>query len=381
MKTDYDVIVVGAGPAGAAAAYDLAVGGRSALLLDRFAFPRPKPCAGGLTVKACRALRYDIDPVVQRVCRQMVIARGVKRHRTLAVDTPLVFMTRRKELDHFCLNRTLEAGVDFQVVKKIAFVTERKGYVEIGADGAVLRSRYLIGADGANSLIRRLCAPFPEFYKGFAIEARVAVTGAVRHTMTFDFGRVPWGYGWVFPKDGHVNVGLYTCRSGVRLKARQVAAYAREKTGAAGVEKMAAHPIGLGGWAYEPASNRIFLAGDAAGLADPLLGEGLHNAIRSGQAAAGAIMAAEAARSSPPATRYRELLAPIRADLLRAARAASWFYRFPALGYAILTLPSVRHRLTHGYADGSPLSAIDILPRLHRLVVALRRWTGNRSCL
>jgi flavin-dependent dehydrogenase len=311
----------------------------------------------------------------------MVVARSLKRPHSLTVDAPLVFMTRRMELDHFCLNRTLQAGAVFKVVKKLTSVTERRGYVEIEADRAVLRSRYLIGADGANSRIRRWCAPFPEFCRGFAMEARVPVSGARGYAMTFDFGAVPWGYGWVFPKDGHVNVGLYTCRSGVRLKARQVAAYAREKTGAAGVEKMAAHSIGLGGWAYEPASNRIFLAGDAAGLADPLLGEGLHNAIRSGQAAAGAIMAAEAARSSPPATRYRELLAPIRADLLRAARAASWFYRFPALGYAILTLPSVRHRLTHGYADGSPLSAIDILPRLHRLVVALRRWTGNRSCL
>jgi flavin-dependent dehydrogenase len=62
----WDAIVVGAGPAGCAAAYDLAALGRRVLLLDRAAFPRPKACAGGLTMKAVRALRYPIDPVVRR---------------------------------------------------------------------------------------------------------------------------------------------------------------------------------------------------------------------------------------------------------------------------------------------------------------------------
>jgi geranylgeranyl reductase family protein len=378
VKTDYDVIVVGAGPAGTAAAYDLAAGGLSVLLLDRAAFPRTKPCAGGLTVKAYRALRYDVGPVVQRVCRHMVIARGLKRQRTLTVDVPLVFMTRRMELDHFCLNQTLQAGATFEMVKEIASVTAQRGYVEIGTDRMVLRSRFLIGADGANSRIRRCCAPFPEFVRGFAIEAQVPLRGAMDQHMTFDFGQAPWGYGWVFPKADHVNVGLYTCREAVRLTPQQLSAYCRERIGSAKPEKMAAHAIGLGGWGYVPNSNRIFLVGDAAGLADPLLGEGLHNAIRSGQAAAGAIIAAENGPSGSPIACYRNLLAPIRDDLLWASRTAHWFYRFPALGYAVLTSPPVRHRLVAGYAEGRRLSGIEILPLLRRLVRAMWWWTGNR---
>jgi flavin-dependent dehydrogenase len=144
---------------------------------------------------------------------------------------------------------------------------------------------------------------------------------------------------------------------------------------------MAAHAIGLGGWGYVPDSNRIFLVGDAAGLADPLLGEGLHNAIRSGQAAAGAIIGAETGLSGSPLARYRDLLAPIRADLLWSARSARWFYRFPALGYAVLTLPPVRDRLVAGYAEGRPLSGIEIPPPLRWLAGAVRRWAGNRSGL
>jgi geranylgeranyl reductase family protein len=381
VKTDYDVIVVGAGPAGTAAAYDLAAGGLSVLLLDRAAFPRAKPCAGGLTVKAYRALRYDVAPVVQRVCRHMVVARDLKRQRTLTVDVPLVFMTRRMELDHFCLNRTLQAGAAFEVVKEIASVTEQKGYVEIATGKTMLRSRFLIGADGANSRIRRWCAPFPAFLRGFAIEAQVPLRDAMEHQMTFDFGQVPWGYGWVFPKADHVNIGLYTCRPAVRLKTRRLSAYFGERIGPGTPEKVAAHAIGLGGWGYVPDSNRIFLVGDAAGLADPLLGEGLHNAIRSGQAAAGAIIAAENGLSGSPLASYRDLLAPIRDDLLWASRTARWFYRFPALGYAVLTSPPVRHRLVAGYAEGRRLSGIEMPPLLRRLVRAARWWTGNRHGL
>ena len=63
----WDAMVVGAGPAGCAAAYDLAAAGQSVLLLDKRDFPRAKACAGGLTIKAVQALRYSIDPVVRKV--------------------------------------------------------------------------------------------------------------------------------------------------------------------------------------------------------------------------------------------------------------------------------------------------------------------------
>jgi flavin-dependent dehydrogenase len=73
MPLDYDVLIAGAGPAGCAAAYDLARAGKRVLMLDRRTFPRPKACACGLTRKTLRALRYSVEPVLERECREVVL--------------------------------------------------------------------------------------------------------------------------------------------------------------------------------------------------------------------------------------------------------------------------------------------------------------------
>ena len=76
MASDYDILIAGAGPAGCAAAYDLARAGERVLLLDRRTFPRPKACACGLTRKTLKALRYSVDPVIERVCNEIVLQRA-----------------------------------------------------------------------------------------------------------------------------------------------------------------------------------------------------------------------------------------------------------------------------------------------------------------
>ena len=86
---DCDVIIVGAGPAGCAAAYDLRQSGRSVLLLDRHEFPRTKACGGGLTVKTLRALRYSIRPVLHRVCQRMRVSFRFERERVLSARAPI----------------------------------------------------------------------------------------------------------------------------------------------------------------------------------------------------------------------------------------------------------------------------------------------------
>lgn len=353
----YDVIVVGAGPAGTAAAYDLAVNDFAVLLLDKTRFPRKKACAGGLTVKAAEALRYSIQPVIRKICYNLEAGRHAETHKTLKSSKPIAFMTERAEFDFFCLNKTLTAGAHFRVVKTIQAITEQEAFVELVTEQETFRSKFLIGADGANSQIRKRFAPFAEFKKGFAIEATAPVEENRHYEMAFDFGVVTSGYGWLFPKGDHLNIGLFTFDDTVKLKAETLRNYCMEKTGHKTLREMAAFSIGFGGWGYGPGLKRIFLVGDAAGLADPLLGEGLHNAVKSGQAAAHAILQ-EISAGVPASASYHKRIGPIKADTLAAYKIARWFYRFPSLGYALLSFPPIGNKLMRGYAMGLTVSEI-----------------------
>jgi geranylgeranyl reductase family protein len=355
--TIYDVIVVGAGPAGSAAAYDLAVKNYSVLLIDKVRFPRRKACAGGLTIKAAKALRYPIESVTRKACHHLEIDRRIEKHTTLKSEKPVVLMTERSEFDFYCLNETLKAGAEFRVVKKLHAATERERSVELATEQGSLRSKFLIGADGANSFIRKSCAPFPEFKKGFAIEAKAPIEEGRHFEMAFDFEVVKSGYGWVFPKGDHLNIGLFTIDDSVKLKADTLCHYCRKKTGSKTLKEMAAFSIGFGGWGYRPRSKRVFLVGDAAGLADPLLGEGLHNAIKSGQAAAHAIIQ-EISGGDSASLCYHQRIRSIKADTLAAYKMARWFYRFPSLGYTLLLFPFIGQRLMKGYAMGLTLNEI-----------------------
>ena len=112
----WDAIIVGAGPAGCAAAYDLACAGRRVLLLDKSDFPRLKACAGGLTMKTVRNLRYSVDPVARQVIYSVVLENnGTKR--TLVKTRVICVMTVRSEFDAYCLARTLEVDASFRRVR------------------------------------------------------------------------------------------------------------------------------------------------------------------------------------------------------------------------------------------------------------------------
>lgn len=122
----WDAVIVGAGPAGCAAAYDLQRAGRRVLLLDRATFPRAKACAGGLTMKAVKALRYSIAPVVRRWCDGLLIEGGPGQNKRIGRRTPICAMTVREELDAFCLERTRGQGVCFERVKTLRSLSHSK---------------------------------------------------------------------------------------------------------------------------------------------------------------------------------------------------------------------------------------------------------------
>jgi flavin-dependent dehydrogenase len=175
--------------------------------------------------------------------------------------------------------------------------------------------------------------------------------------MEFDFGCVTNGYGWVFPKHDHLNVGLYTNVPRSKISRQELNDYSKRICGIEPGGEVVGHHIGLGGWRYRPKSERVFLIGDAAGLVDPLLGEGIYFAIRSGQMAAAAIDQEIVGKDNALRT-FSSSLKRLQKDLLCCHSTASKFYKQLDQGYSALTFPITRYALMRGFAMGLPFSAI-----------------------
>lgn len=348
----WDAIVVGAGPAGCAAAHDLVTSGHSVLLLDKSQFPRPKACAGGVTMKAARALRYAIDPIVRARIHSIGVSKQFQAPTVLKTRETICVMTVREEFDLFCLRQTIAMGAEFQVIGALRGIEDAGSSVTLTTDDAAYQARFVVGADGANSQVRRLSGNDSWFRRGFALEAQVP---ASRSSTQFDldFGVVKSGYGWVFPKGDHLNIGIgaYTDDTGEKIDRTALAAYIKRKLNVETFDHVRGHYMGVGGWQNHPIAPRVFLVGDAAGFVDPLTGEGIYNAIVSGQAAAMAIDRSLGENVSA-SEQFAELTRPIRDDLALSSRAARRFYGNLDWGYAALTFPVVRNVALKTYARG-----------------------------
>lgn len=355
--TDTDVIVIGAGPAGCAAAYDLARGGLNVLLLDRKTFPRLKPCGGALTVKAVKRLRYSIAPMIKFVARDLEVSLRREKAQKFESRYPIAVMTEREAFDLFCLDATISVGSEFKRIDDIAAIEEKDTNVAITLKtGEVLTSRYVIGADGANSRTRRLLtAEIPA--QALALEAKVRPKRNVRPCMRFDFDCIPGGYGWIFPKGDHFNVGLYSQKRGRPIAKTELSAYIAHAVGEAEVGQMVGFPLCVGGIRPLLRNDRVFLIGDAAGLAEPLLGEGIHNAIKSGQMAAKAILSAEEGKGAAQAL-FQSAMTSIHRDVGACRDAAGWFYNLQFLAFGALTSHPARTALMRGFAAGKTFSEI-----------------------
>ena len=295
----YDLIVVGAGPAGASAARSAAQSGLNTLLLEKEKVPRNKLCGGGVTTKVLT--RFDF-----RLPRELVECevRAARIHvdeslHCFETDETLVYMTSRTSFDSFLTEKAVEAGTELRDGAPVNRVNVASSHVEVKTSEGNFRSKILIGADGMGGPTART-GGFYESWKpdqvAYAIESEVYVgEKAVQEFMGassyFDlyFGVSPGGYGWVFPKDDHLTVGvgckLSRLRDGMDLFDSFVKRVGELK--GSKIPKPQAHLIPLGGAVNVPSvRDRMLLAGDCAGFAEPLLGEGIYFSIWGGQLAA-----------------------------------------------------------------------------------------------
>ena len=332
---DYDAIVVGAGPAGAAAAAELARAGRSVALVEKERLPRYKTCGGGLVGRALAALPDRARAAVELECRTVELhfnAPGGERL-SFAVESeqPVVAMAMRSELDAVLARDAVEAGAELLSPCAAGAVTAGRDRVELDTQAGVLRAPFAIAADGATSRVAAgagwtvapRCLPAVEWELRVGAERLERFQRAAR----FDFGGSLCGYAWVFPKREHLSVGALLVHRGSTPLPDLLARYL-DGLGLGQAESVERH-----GWMIPveprpggPARGRVLLAGDAAGLADPLTAEGISHALISGRLAARAVLG-----SSDPARVRRNYERELERDVLGELR---WARRLARVLYA-----------------------------------------------
>lgn len=324
----YDVIVVGGSCAGAAAGYRLAKAGKSVLIIDKAVFPRKKLCGGMVPDKTITLLK-DVygEAVSENIPIDSMCSSFGIFHATLGKvskqshPSNKLYFVDREVFDHFFLNQSESAGCEVLCGHK---VTEVKQNSVITDSGQEIFSSFIIGADGANSMVRK--SLYSETKKeDFTIGLEVDID--YNQLNCFDngggvypkiyFGFMNFGYGWVFPKKEYATVGLGGMVHKNNVNMRQLFKIFLKsllKNGNSVPDKFSGFPVPCHNLIKKPGHNNILLCGDAAGLVEPITGEGIYFAILSGKLAARSLL-----DTDDPTERYNRL---IRKEILPLFRQA-----------------------------------------------------------
>ncbi|MFA5102411.1 MAG: NAD(P)/FAD-dependent oxidoreductase [Candidatus Thermoplasmatota archaeon] len=305
----YDVAVVGAGPAGATAAKILSETGLRTILLEKTTFPRDKPCGGGLQMRVLHRFKYleEHNLIDSFSTRIQIHSSSLQHHLDFHQTKPLEAMVLRQTFDEGLVTLATRAGALLQCGNAVHDLTDQKDHVRLVlSDGTTVESRLVIGADGMWSMIAKkigmkqhsdqigICA-YNEYH--FDQETMRDLYGEERsvHIHIQPYGMA--GYGWMFPKKEHVNIGVVEFRQAVtpRLNKKNLQILFTQYLQILKKQKLIPNSLRTttthgGAFPTCPMStlttDRVLLCGDAGGLVNPLTGEGIYYAMCSGETAA-----------------------------------------------------------------------------------------------
>lgn len=314
-EAEYDVAIVGAGPAGASCALALSRSGLKVCVIDKASFPRDKVCGDALSADVIKQLPMLSEKLARdfTTYESRMPSYGVRLYAPDRTSVDLAFTTKggtkgyvwpRQEFDNLLVSQVkTEGGCDLLENVSVTDVTATPSEVTIHTSRQVLRARMVVGADGANSVVARLTGSKAIDRGHHSAGLRVYYEGVEgfherNHIELHFFGKILPGYLWIFPmQGGRANVGIGMLSSVVarrRINLRRTLEellltdpHLRERfINARPLESVKGHGLPLGSVKRRLSGSRFLLVGDAASLIDPFTGEGVGNAIRSGRVAA-----------------------------------------------------------------------------------------------
>jgi geranylgeranyl reductase family protein len=336
----FDCLIIGAGPAGATSAYHLAKQGHSVLLLDKASFPRFKPCGGGVSPAIAQWFDFDFTPVIDNTITQVQYSwqMGDPVEATLENVQPM-WMVDRAVFDQFLVQQAVQQGATIQNnTEVISIQPQGQGWL-VKTNNQTWEASYLIGADGVNGPVSKwLGLSTQDCSLGGSLEVKTNSGSATPNKAYFEFGLLKNGYIWNFPKSKGYSISGAILRgnkaNSEELK-KQLFTYAREFGLDTNNASYAEYPLGLWRENQPLHSQKAVIAGEAAGILDPLTGEGIRPSIWTGVKAAEAVSKSLKGDANAISQYSQVVKEQWGGDMILAQRLAGLFYQFPKIAYKV----------------------------------------------